>query len=117
MNLVLVPVDTNSHSLLDVSRGHGIRQIDHELRKLLHVDVFRVVRVRIYDFRASGHLEWLLVLKGLLIGCQVPQCGCRESRVALLDPRQLVHLLYRRLDVVVDLFDGLVVLTLAVCFQ
>ena len=45
------------HALLDVGRSHLLAEVDHKLRKLLHVDdVLRVVRVGVDDLRASRHL-------------------------------------------------------------
>ena len=57
LDLVLVAVDADAHALLNVRRRHAVAQPHHEFRNLLHIDhIFGVVRIRIDDLGAPGHL-------------------------------------------------------------
>lgn len=118
MDLILIAVNSYTHSLLNVGRGDRIGQIDDKLCKLLHVDdVLGVVGVCVDDFSAAGDLQGLLILKRLLIGCKIPQGWRSQSGVAFFDASQLIDLLNSLLDVVLDRFDALVVLALTVSLQ
>ena len=70
MDLVLVPVNSHPHSLLDVCRGDIITQIHHELGELFHIDyilgIFRRVTALDY-FRDSSNLQRLFALHNQLI--------------------------------------------------
>ena len=65
MNLILVPINADSHSFFDVRRRHLITQVDDEFGELLHVDdVLWIVGISVDDFRASRHLKRLLGERG-----------------------------------------------------
>lgn len=71
VNLILVSVNTNTHALLNVCRCHRISKIDDKLCKLLDInDVLGIIRIGIDDFCAACDLEWLLILKCLLISTE-----------------------------------------------
>lgn len=53
--LLKTSASPDSHALLDVSRGHLVAQVHHELGKLFDIDdVFGVLGVSVDDLCASG---------------------------------------------------------------
>jgi hypothetical protein len=63
------------------------------------------------------HLQGLFILQCLFVGCQVPQGRCGQASVRLLDACQLIDSLNYCLDVILNSFDALCVLTLALPTQ
>lgn len=58
VNLVLVPVDSYSHSFFNVCGCYRVSQVYNKLGKLLDIDdVLGIIRVCIDDLGASGNLE------------------------------------------------------------
>ena len=82
VDLILVAVDSDAHSFLDVRRRDLIAQVDDELGKLLHVDnVLRVVRVCVDDLGATRHLKRLIWNHGWQKGGRVMLIGnCTKTK-------------------------------------
>ena len=58
-----------THAFFNISRRHAIAQFDHKFSVLLDVDdIFRLIAVRVDNFRAPRHLQRRLTLQNLLIG-------------------------------------------------
>lgn len=108
----------NSHSFFNISWSNWIGEIHNKLGELFHIDnVFRIIRIGVNNFSATGHLERLLVLEGLLISSQIPKSWRSKTSVTLFDTREFIYLLDGFLDVIIDLLDALVVLPLTVGLQ
>jgi hypothetical protein len=57
MYLILVPVNTHSHSLFDICRSNSVSQINYELSELLNIYyVLSVFSLRVYYLGAPGYL-------------------------------------------------------------
>ena len=56
LDLIFVVVDSDPHTLLDVSLGHFLSQADHVLRTLFYVyHILRLRSVLVYYLRATSH--------------------------------------------------------------
>ena len=59
-NLIFVPIDAYSHSLLNIGWRDGVGEIDDKFRELLHVDqVARALAFTFDDLRAPSDLKTL----------------------------------------------------------
>lgn len=115
MDLVLVAVHAYAHTFFDIRGGDLIGQVDDKFCKLLDVDdVLGVVRVRVDDLCAPGHLKGLLALERLLVGGQVPKSGRTQPGVGLFDAGQLVDALGDLRDVLLHGLERLGVRSLTV---
>ena len=56
-------------------------------------------------------------MEGLLIGSQIPKSWRSKTCIALFNSREFIYLLDGLLDIIVDLFDALVVLSLSIGLQ
>merc|ERR1719319_1024510 len=118
VDLVLVPVHADPHTLLDIRGRHRVGEVHHELGELLHVDdVLGVVAVGVDDLGAASYLERLLGLEALLVGGEVPEGRRRQAGVRLLDPRQLVDPLGDLRDVGFHGLECFSVLALSVALE
>lgn len=118
MNLILVAVNSDTHSFFDICRCNWVGEIDDEFCKLLHVDdVFGIISIGIDDLCATCDLQRLFILKSLLISCEIPKCWWSQTSVAFLDSSQLVNLLNCLLDIILDGFNALVVLALTISLK
>lgn len=68
VNLILVSVNANTHAFFNVCRCDWVSKIDNKLGELLDInDILGIVGIGIDDFCATCDLEWLLILKCLLV--------------------------------------------------
>mmetsp|Transcript_8770 Transcript_8770/g.26011 ORF Transcript_8770/g.26011 Transcript_8770/m.26011 type:complete len:210 (-) Transcript_8770:287-916(-) len=138
LDRVFGTIDSDPHALLDIGRGYLFSQSHHKLGNLLDVDDVLVGSLCVAvaaaaavpsrrgsslrrfpgnDFRAPGHLEGSLFRHHLLVAHQIPHGRRRQSRVALFDSDEVLHLRLVLFDFFLKIFDECRVGSESVGFQ